>query len=144
MPEAAQVDTNILLRYFLKDSAEKAAAVHALVSGLSEPAAPRLVVSAATVSEVVFVARGATYRRTRSDLVELLGLLLAGPFSLPDRQVVSRARDLYRDVHDDWNDCLLAAYALEQGDGSVVSFDRGLDRIPGLTRVEPTVPAANG
>lgn len=128
-------DTNVLLRFLLKDHPEQSPASKTFIAGLSPYG--RLTILPSTIAEIVFVARGPTYGVVRSDIVALIGQLLAGPFHFDNRETISRARDLYRDFHDDWDDCLLAAYALEEGDGSIVSFDRGLDRIPGLTRIEP-------
>jgi predicted nucleic acid-binding protein len=142
MAEQAFVDTNVLLRYFLKDVPEQSEAAIAFVASSRQPGGVRLAVSPTTISEVIFVARGPHYRLDRASLVEVVGALLNGPLTLLDRSVVARAHALYRDVHDDWDDCLLAAYAIERTEGRLVSFDRGLDRIPGLTRTEPTAPAA--
>lgn len=90
------------------------------------------------MSEAVFVLKGRTYSFTRSDIVAFLESLNGLPVRIADRAVITRAVALYRDIHDDWDDCLVAAYALEQGDGTIISFDRGLDRIPGLTRIDPS------
>lgn len=67
----------------------------------------------------------------------MISELLAGPFEVPDHKVIALAARFFREVHDDWDDCLLAAFAIEEDDGSVISFDRGLDRIPGIRRIEP-------
>ena len=133
-------DTNVLLRFLLRDHPEQSPATKAFMDALAP--LDRLIVLSTTVSELVFVASGRTYGVTRAEIADLIGQLLAGPFELADRETIAVARDLYRDVHDDWDDCVLAAYALEEGDGTVVSFDRGLDRIPGLTRIEPLGEAA--
>ncbi|MEX0784479.1 MAG: PIN domain-containing protein [Dehalococcoidia bacterium] len=143
MSDGRFVDTNVLLRYFLRDHPEQFQAARLTIENITDPS-DYLRVSPSTISEYVFVALGPLYKRTRAEIAESVAAILGGPFDVTERETVGQAVALYRDVHDDWDDCLLAAYALEQGDGSVVSFDRGLDRIPGLTRVEPTVPAANG
>ena len=128
-------DTNVLLRFLLRDHPEQSPATKAFMDALTPM--DRLIVLPTTVSELVFVASGRTYGVTRAEIADLIGQLLEGPFELGNRETIARARDLYRDIHDDWDDCLLAAHALQEGDGTVVSFDRGLDRVPGLIRIEP-------
>ena len=131
------LDTNILVRYFMKDDPSQYEAARALIEGIAdETDSPRI--AASTVSEYVFVARGAIYRRTREEIADSVRAIVTGPFDVDDREVVAQANELYRTVHDDWDDCLVAAYAIERADGRVASFDRGLDRIPGLTRIEPS------
>jgi predicted nucleic acid-binding protein len=105
---------------------------------------PALDVASSTVSETIFVLRGKNYEFDRVRIVAFLEGLLALPVRIVERPIIERAVGLYRDVHSDWDDCLLAACALERSNGRLVSFDRGLDRIPGLTRIEPTLPAAEG
>lgn len=131
------VDTNVLLRAATRTPADQTAAVENLLREAAAGVVPALHVAASTVSETVFVLRGKVYTFDRSRIVTFLEALLMLPLRIADRAVIQRAMTIYRDHHDDWDDCLLAAYALERGDGSVISFDRGLDRIPGLRRLEP-------
>ena len=138
------LDTNILLRIATKLPADQAAATEQLLrDAQSGRIAPPLIASS-TVSEAVFVLLGQTYQFARPGVAAFIEALLAAPLRFPDRSVIERALDLYRDVHNDWDDCLVSAYAFERSNGRIVSFDRGLDRIPGLIRVEPTLPAAEG
>lgn len=101
------------------------------------PGRERPRIAASTVSELVFVLRGAVVGKTRAETVQALSAAFLLPAEFDDIGVLLRAMDLYRDDHPDCDDCLVAAYALERGDGRVLSFDRALDRIPRVTRIEP-------
>lgn len=134
------LDTNILLRIATNLPPDQAAATERLLRDAQAGRIAAPLIAASTLSEAVFVLLGRTYLFARSGVAEFIQALLEAPLRFPERGVIERALSLYRDVHNDWDDCLVAAYALERGDGSVISFDRGLDRIPGLTRIEPRVP----
>lgn len=136
------LDTNILLRVATNLPPDQAAATERLLRDAEAGRIPRPLVSTTTLSEVVFVLLGRTYSFTRGPVASFIELLLAAPLRFPERSIIERALPLYRDVHNDWDDCLLAAYAFERSNGRLASFDRGLDRIPGLTRIQPSLPEA--
>lgn len=131
------LDTNILLRIATNLPTDQAAACERLLRRAQAGEVDPPLVASNTVSEAVFVLRGRIYSYPREAIAAFIEQLLVSPLRFAELAVIERAVEFYRDHHDDWDDCLLAAYALERGDGTVVSFDRGLDRIPGLRRLEP-------
>lgn len=134
----AVLDTNILMRLVTDDHDTQSPAVRRMLVDSPEP----YLVAAATVSEVVFVLASRTYRFTRARTVDVLERLLGVPtLTFLDRPVIEQAIRIFRDHHDDWDDCLVAAYAFEHAGGRVASFDKGLDGIPGLTRAVPAAGA---
>ena len=135
-PEQARVDTNGLLRLLLDDNPDQSPRTHQWFDGPHEQL-PRLVVAASTISEVVFTLGGPRLKYVRDEILVALDRILEMPVEFDEPSVIRTAIELYRTVHDDWDDCLVAAYALERSGGVVFSFDRGLDRIPGITRIEP-------
>jgi predicted nucleic acid-binding protein len=54
------------------------------------------------------------------------------------KRLYLRALELYA-IHTSLSfvDCLCVAYAEREPDSTVVSFDRGFDRVPDITRHEP-------
>lgn len=137
MPEDELVDTNILVRFLVKTPSEQYEAVRAYLE-LPEGVRPRLIVAAATISEVVFVLKGVVYKFEPSEIAAALRKILTLRIVVLDRDVVARAVSFFGTTHTDWNDCLLAAYAIERCGGALLSFDGPISRIPGLTRTEPT------
>lgn len=136
MDEWEFVDANLIVRLLTGDVPEQLNRIDRYL--LSADAGGRTAaLLPITISEVVFVLRGRVYQRSHEEITAALEALLSLPISIVDRDVVTRAMGIFRDHHDDWNDSLLAAYALLRGSGRVVSFDRGLARIPGVTRIEP-------
>lgn len=138
MTQRQYVDANPLIRLLVRDNEAQAAAVSGYL-GLPTSERFRLFITPSTLSEVIFVLVGAVYRYSRADAVRAVDAILALPFEFEDLEVVQTAVDLYRDHHNSWPDCLVAAYALIRAEGRILSYDKGLNRIPGLTRVEPPV-----
>lgn len=136
------LDANLLVRLVTQDKPEQAAAVAAYISE-ARAGHVTLTLTPATLSEVVFVLLGVVYQRSRSDVSAAVDAILELPIEIADRAVVETAASLFRDHHPGWSDCLVSAYALERAEGRLLSYDRKLSRIPGLTRIEPPAAAAS-
>ena len=86
--------------------------------------------------EIAHVLRS-TYGLTREMIVKRLEAVLRLPAITGDLDLLSAALDIHRQRGVGLPDALLAAQALQSGPTQIVSFDRGFDRIPGVTRVTP-------
>lgn len=134
MTERQFLDANILIRLVTADNEADARAVRDYLRRGDRPVA---IVTPVTLNEVVFVLRGSLYGWGRESLASAVRAILDLPLVVQDREVVEQATSLFERVHPDWADCILSAYALRDAGGALLSFDRGLDRIPGLLRSEP-------
>jgi predicted nucleic acid-binding protein len=134
MPERQYLDANILVRLLAVDVEDQARAARDYLKSSMRPEA---VIAPVTLDEMVFVLRGPLYGWGRESLVKALRAVLDLPASFEDREVMEKATDIFEKAHNDWADCVVAAYAIERAGGRLLSFDRGLDRIPGLQREEP-------
>lgn len=121
------------MRIVARDHPEQHAAAEAFLH--SQTVEPVLIPS--TVSEIVFVLTGRHYGYGRHELADAIERLLLLPIEVLDRPEIELAVRLFRDHHDDWDDCLVSAYALRRAGGRVASFDRGIVRIPGVARLDP-------
>ncbi|MBA4179533.1 MAG: hypothetical protein C0506_02995 [Anaerolinea sp.] len=135
-------DTNILLRLILSDDLPQKAAVTAFLR-LPEGVRGTVELRTATLSEVVYVLNSPHEGYSRDDIVRALETVLDLPLHIVEKEVVETALELYRDTHPDWDDCVVAAYALQHNNGRLLSYDRKLSRIPGLTRIEPPMVTAS-
>lgn len=98
--------------------------------------AAHLELGALIVAELVDVPES-VYERTRPQVAALARAVLAHPPVLAAEETLwLRAVELYETKRVHFAEAYLAA-AAEQGDGLVASFDRDLDRIDGVTTVEP-------
>jgi predicted nucleic acid-binding protein len=88
------------------------------------------------VAELVYVLES-VYEQTRPQVAALVRAVIAHPpVQAPEEAVLLRAVELYETARVHFAEAYLAALA-EPRDGLVASFDRDLDRVDGVTRVEP-------
>lgn len=131
----AYLDANVFLRHALSDNEAQSPRSTALMERLYE-GTQSVEFAETTLFEVVFTL-GRTYKMGRPQIVQLLsGFLTLPAVIFPDRRRAIFALDIFERSNLSFADAYLAALAIES-DGQVISFDRGFDRIPGVTRVEP-------
>ena len=133
-------DTSVLLRLVLKDAPSKTADVQAL---LRRPSSSREAVEVlpTTVSEMVFVLKGPRIGYGRAEIAQILRAFFGLPLRFWYQPEMILAVELYANHHNDWEDCVAAAFALQNG-GGILAYDRDFNRIPGLNRFEPPVTAS--
>jgi predicted nucleic acid-binding protein len=125
------LDTNVLLRHLTGQPPRQARRATALLRD-----AERLLVPDLIIAELVYVLES-VYKRPRPEVAALVRAVLAfGPVETADESLLLRAVELYEVHRIDFAEAYLAATA-EQADGRVASFDRGLDRVKTVQRIEP-------
>ncbi len=131
----AVVDANILLRHLTGAPPVLAANAQKLLVA-AEQRNIRLIVTALTLAEVVFV-MDHTYRWPRRTLAEgLITLLASDTFHFPEAAQLEQALAWYRDMPRlHFADAYVAAVARARG-AAVVSFDREFKRLRELTVVD--------
>lgn len=130
------VDTNGFVRFLVDDDPQKSARSGELLAR-AEQGSIELMTSEAVVFEIVQVL-SRVYRMERiliatvvSSLLENRGLRVDHKSALVD------AFEIYASTNLDYTDCLAIQHARRVGDVAVYSYDRGLDRISGVRRLEP-------
>lgn len=96
--------------------------------------------SEAVVAEVVYVlASPGIYGISRQFMAERLGALLAGNgLRIEHKVAILEALQMYGETDLSFVDCLCAAHAKRAPySGAIYSYDRGLDRVPGVRCLEP-------
>jgi predicted nucleic acid-binding protein len=131
------LDTNVLLRHLLGDHPDhspRATAYLRRIEGRDVQARLPLIV----VFETVYTLQS-FYRipktRIRSLLLPLLrlpGIVLAGKRRFP------KVFDLYVGRNIPFPDAYIAVEMAQRGEVEIISFDEDFDKIPGLTRTEPS------
>jgi predicted nucleic acid-binding protein len=129
----AIVDANILLRYLTNEPREQAERAAVLLES-AQALGVTLVVAPLTLADVVCVLESA-YQWDRRTLVNgLLQFMTASALQFLEADVVDWALCWYRDLPGlDFADAYVAALAAYRGHGNVMSFDRDLYRVPGIT-----------
>jgi predicted nucleic acid-binding protein len=130
------VDTNVLIRHLTGDPPGQARRATAFLATASALACPDLV-----VAEVVYVLES-FYGVARVRVAELVRSIVVFPGIVVDDDVLLlRALELYETDRLDFADAYLVATAERLGLESIVSFDRAIDRVRTVRRIEPGRPA---
>lgn len=131
------LDTNILLRYIVQDIPEQAVRVAAL---FEDVAAGRTVIRLpnTVVFESVYVLQQA-YSVSKEDIVDALSSVIKHPGVVLDHKgPVLDALDFWRRTGGlSYADCFHLALAADLGFTEICSFDKKMDRYPGVARIEP-------
>ncbi len=130
---SAFVDTNVLVRHLTGDPAEMAARATAYLEVESD-----LMVADLVVGETVYVLES-FYEAPREQVAEAIRSLLAFEAVVTvDPPLLLRALEVYETERLDFAEAYLVACAESTGVNKVASFDRSLDRVGTIERIEPS------
>jgi len=128
----AFVDTNILVRHLTGDPPEMAARATAYLGTERE-----LLLTDLVVAETVYVLES-FYEAPRSQVAEAVrSLVTFDSIVCVDPALLLRAIEIYEIDRIDFAEAYLAACAESTGVGRIASFDRSIDRIDTIERIEP-------
>ncbi len=129
---SAFVDTNILVRHLTGDPPEQAARASRFLA-----AADELLLADLVVAEVVYVLES-FYEVPRTRVAELVRAIIVFPaIVVLDPAMLLRALEVYETVRLDFAEAYLVAQAERSGVGAVASFDKAIDRVTTVRRIEP-------
>lgn len=128
----AFVDTNILIRHLTADPPAMAERATAFLA--SEP---ELYLADLIVAETIYVLES-FYKAPRAQVAESMRSLVAMRSMITvDPALLLRAIEVYEVDRLDFAEAYLVASAESTGIGRVASFDRAIDRVTTVERVEP-------
>jgi predicted nucleic acid-binding protein len=129
---SAFVDTNVLIRHLTGDPPAMAARATAYLRQERE-----LLLTDLVVAETVYVLES-FYRTPRAETAQAMRSLLAfRSIVCVDPAVLLRAIEVYETERVDFAEAYLVACAESTGVGRIASFDRSIDRVDTVVRVEP-------
>ena len=128
----AFVDTNILVRHLTGDPPAMARRATAYLADAGE-----LLLADLVVAETIYVLES-FYETPRAQVAQAIRSLLAfDAIVTVDPALVLRAVEVYETARIDFAEAYLVACAESTGVGEIASFDRSIDRVSTVTRVEP-------
>lgn len=131
-PVTAFVDTDVLVRHLTGDPAEMAQRATKYLGQAHE-----LLLTDLIVAEAVYVL-GSVYEAHRDQVAEAIRSLLASPSMVTvDPALLLRAVEVYETERIDFAEAYLVACAETTGVAKVASFDRSIDRVGTVERIEP-------
>jgi predicted nucleic acid-binding protein len=129
---SAFVDTNVLVRHLTGDPPEQAARAAAFLA-----AADELLLVDLVVAETVYVLES-FYEVPRARVAELVRAIIAFPAVVVlDPVLLLRSLEAYETDRLDFADAYLVAQAERSGVGMIASFDKAIDRMTTVRRLEP-------
>lgn len=130
---SAFLDTNVLIRHLTGDPPVQARRATAYLRRANELLLPDLI-----LAEVVSVLES-FYEVKRQRLAELARAIVGFPaVVVVDEPLLLRALEVYEVERLDFADAYLVASAEASGVGAIASFDREIDRVATVRRVEPS------
>ena len=129
---SAFVDTNILIRHLTGDPPRQAARATKFLAEVDE-----LFLADLIVAEVVYVLES-FYEVERARVAELVRVVIVfNAIRVVDEEPLLRAVEVYEVDRLDFAEAYLVASAERSGVDTVVSFDRSIDRVKTIRRLEP-------
>jgi predicted nucleic-acid-binding protein len=129
---SAFVDTNVLVRHLTGDPPAMARRATRYLASESE-----LLVADLIVAETVYVLES-FYEAPRPQVAEAIRSLLALESVITvDRDLLLRAIEVYETDRIDFSEAYLVACAETTAIGWIASFDKSIDRVATITRIEP-------
>jgi predicted nucleic acid-binding protein len=129
---SAFVDTAVLVRHLTGEPADVAARATAYLGSKRD-----LLLTDLVAAETVYVLES-FYDAPRDEVARALRSLVAfGSIVCVDPAVLLRALEVYETDRIDFAEAYLVACAESTGVGKVASFDRSLDRVDTVERMEP-------
>lgn len=129
---SAFLDTNIIVRHLTADPPELAARASAFLAEATE-----LYLTDLVVAETIYVLES-FYKAPRDQIATVMRSLLAMRSVIAvDVALLLRAIEIYEVDRLDFAEAYLVACAEATGVGRVASFDRTIDRITTVERLEP-------
>ena len=128
----ALLDTNVLVRHLTGDPPDLAARASAYLSTAGALILPDLI-----LAEVVYVLES-FYKAPRDQIAELArSIVTFESIQTADPGLLLRAVEVYEVHRIDFGDAYLVALAETAGVGDIASFDRTIDRVSTVNRIEP-------
>jgi len=126
------LDANVLIRHLTGDPPAQARRATAFLAAADELLVPDLI-----VAEVVFVLES-FYEVERKRVAELVRAVIGFPaIVVVDAPLLLRALEVYEVDRIDFAEAYLVASAEATGVETIASFDRSIDRVPTVRRIEP-------
>ena len=133
----ALIDANVILRYLTKDPPAMAEAALKIFND-ARSGKISLSIIPITVAEVVWVLES-FYGYSKQQISDTMTqFLLCEGLDVGDLDILLGALTLYFEKNLDFADAILATTALRKGPSIIYSFDRHLNRVDGLKRLEPS------
>ena len=117
------VDTNVLIRFFIRDDEGQYILAESLLQK-TEDSGRKVFISNIVLVELIWVLIGG-YKVTKTDLIRTISFLLSNDlFQFSNRSVIRKALDKYRSGKADFADYMIGCEGLQQKAITTYTFDK--------------------
>ena len=135
-PQALFLDTNVIIRTIDRAPTDQGESAARAITQAAEGTLSLILPDVIVAELAYFFIKAAALPRTEA--AEMLAGIVASPgISVGDHRLLIDAIGIWGSIPIDFPDAYLAALSRRVSDSGVLSFDRDLDRIEGVTRVDP-------
>lgn len=128
----AFVDTNVLIRHLTGDPPDLAARATKFLGEIDTLLLPDVI-----VAETVYVLES-FYEVVAEEVARLVRSIIAfDPIQVANASLLLRSLEVYETYRIDYAEAYLVASAETTDIDQIASFDRAIDRVPTVTRIEP-------
>lgn len=125
------IDANVIVRFLVAESPALVAKIKNYLNSQE-----KIVFTDVTLAEIIWILTS-YYKFEKKDILEKIQFLLEVENFVINRPVIVKALFYYQQFNIDYIDAYLAAYTEENGMKELISFDKSLDKITAIKRVEP-------
>ena len=133
--ETYAIDANVILRHLLGDNEEQSPKARYIFESV-EDGRIEVYCDPVNLAEAVWVMMSVYKLPPEAISSELLNLVALENFRMPNKQIYMNALRLFGTNTPHFGDACACAAALEQCDGRLLSFDKKLSGIDGVSRFE--------
>lgn len=126
------LDTNVIIRFLLKDHPTQSPASKTLLENSPE----NLVLTDVGLAEIIWLLTS-FYKLPKQEVVEKIYNLLKVSSLIVNKPLIIRTLYFYGNFSLDFIDAYFAAYCEQQKLEGIYSFDKGLDKIKSVKRFKP-------
>lgn len=126
------LDTNIIIRFLLKDHPTQSTSAKLLLSNFQK----NLLLTDVIFAETIWLLTS-YYELPKEKVIEAIYPILNFPNIKSNKAVLIRALYFYRNFNIDYIDAYLAAYTEEEDLEGIYSFDKDFDKIKEIKRFKP-------
>lgn len=125
------VDTDTIIRYITRDDSTKADKFEKYIISQKH-----LIITDVTFAEVYWVLLS-FYKFSKKNILTVLEPFITSEALDCNSEILIKTMSYLKDTNLSFIDCYTAAYSCLKSDSSVLSFDRGFDKLGDIKRVEP-------
>ncbi|MDP3732967.1 MAG: PIN domain-containing protein [Candidatus Daviesbacteria bacterium] len=129
---AKLIDTNLIIRFLIKDDPDQFEAAQKLFSSLEE----NLILPDMVLAEIVWTLHS-VYKLTKQEIIEKLLKLLELKNFTANFQLLTNSLLINRNYNVSFVDAYLIAFCEQNKLEGIYSFDKGLDKIKSVKRFKP-------